>query len=408
MEKQLDEILRSHVVTSSEIEVKDKLLAAGFVVADKDAILYTGTAGRLDFDPSSPAYNADSISWLASMSKLATAVSLLQLVEQGVIGLDDDVRDKLPELAALPVLRGWEDDERPILEAHGRAITLRHLLTHTLGIGVDMADPDLIRWSKSTGRRINYMSYTLEGIKTPLKFAPGEGWYYGTAYDWAGHLLTKLTRASLSSYMQTHVFNSLAMASTTFHPTPDTHSRHLAFAHSTTDPTIGITTLHPSPSPLPIQTPIAFEAAGSGLFSTPADFARLLQGILAGKLLNAETTELLFAPQLNQTQRDILMAIAASAREGGFAPEFPPGFPLDHSLAGVVNTRDVPGKRRVGSLMWSGATNGRWWIDRETGIAGAVFTQVEPHGNAIVVDMFDKLERTVYRGRLSGSEGGSV
>lgn len=59
------------------------------------------------------------------MTKLATAVSLLQLVKRGVIGLDDDVSDKLPELAAQPVLRGFDDDGNPKLEKHGREITLR-------------------------------------------------------------------------------------------------------------------------------------------------------------------------------------------------------------------------------------------------------------------------------------------
>jgi CubicO group peptidase (beta-lactamase class C family) len=89
-------------------------------------VIYKGAAGRLDFDASSPAYTPDSISWLASMTKLATAIAMLQLVEKGVIGLDDDVSDKLPELAAMPVLRGFEEDGgKPILEAHGRAITLR-------------------------------------------------------------------------------------------------------------------------------------------------------------------------------------------------------------------------------------------------------------------------------------------
>ncbi|KAI0532089.1 beta-lactamase/transpeptidase-like protein [Xylaria digitata] len=380
MEKQLDEILKSHVVSLSETEVKDKFLAAGFVLVDKNGVVYTGTAGRLDFDPSSPAYEQDSVSWLASMSKLATAVSLLQLVERGIIGLDDDIRSTLPELAALPVLCGFENDGKPILEVHGRVITLRHLLSHTLGIGVDMADPDLIQWSKSTGRRINYMSYTLEGISTPLKFAPGEGWYYGTA--------------------------PLGMASTTFKPEDitDITKCRLAFAYSETDDK-GSMTLKPGLSPLPTKREEGFEAGGSGLFSTPADYDRLLHGVLSHRVLNAETMDLFFAPQLNDTQRGILMVIAEYAREGGFTPELPANCPLDHGLAGVLNTVDVPGKRRAGSLMWSGATNGRWWIDRKTGIAGAVFTQVEPHGNEVLVGMFDELERAVYRGRLGGVSG---
>ncbi|TRX92059.1 hypothetical protein FHL15_006926 [Xylaria flabelliformis] len=392
MDKELNEILQSHVITSSEAEVRNKLLAASFVVVDKDEILYTGAAGRLDFEPSSPAYGPDSISWLASMTKLATAVILLQLVERGVVALDDDLSSILPDLAALPVLRGFDDDGKPILETHGRAITLRHLLSHALGIGVDMADPDLIRWSKATDRSINYMSYTLDGIKTPLKFAPGEGWYYGTAYDWAGQLLTRLTGSPLSSYMRDNIFEPLDMTSTGFQvdAIPDSANRRLAFAVSED----GI--LKPGPSPF-AATKGEIEAGGSGLFSAPADYARLLQGVLANKVLKPETTDLLFAPQLNDAQRGILMAIAAYTHDGGFAPELPPDSPLDHGLGGLLNMQDVPGKRRAGSLMWSGATNGRWWIDRTTGVAGAVFTQVEPHGNSVVVRIYDQLERAVYR-----------
>jgi CubicO group peptidase (beta-lactamase class C family) len=175
----------------------------------------------------------------------------------------------------------------------------------------------------------------------------------------------------------------------------------LAFAFSETDDTENrkSTILKPGPSPVPDDHP--FEAGGSGLFSTLADYARLLQGILSHKVLKPETTDLLFVAQLNDAQRGILMAIAEYAREGGFTPEFPRNFPLDHGLGGVLNTEDVLGKRRKGSLMWSGMTNGRWWIDRETGIAGAVFTQVCPHGNPIVVDMYDKLERSVYEDLLA-------
>ncbi|KAI1743112.1 beta-lactamase/transpeptidase-like protein [Xylaria scruposa] len=143
MDKERNEILQSHVVSSPEAQVKNKILAASFNLLKE--ILYTGVAGRLDFEPSPPAYGPDSISWLASTTKLVTAVSLLQLVERAVIALDDDVSSILPDLAVLPISRGFDDDGKPILEAHGRAITLRHLLSHILDIGVDMADPDLIR-----------------------------------------------------------------------------------------------------------------------------------------------------------------------------------------------------------------------------------------------------------------------
>ncbi|KAF2963604.1 hypothetical protein GQX73_g9968 [Xylaria multiplex] len=309
-------------------------------------IIYTGIAGRLDFDPSSPAYDQDSVSWLASMSKLATAVSLLQLVERGIISLDDDINSTLQDLAALPVLRGFETDGKSWKRKGGR------LLSHTLDIGVDMADPDLIQWSKSTNRRINYMSYTLEGISTPLKFAPGEGWYYGTAYDWAGHLLANLMRSCLSSYMQENIFGPLDMASTKFRleDINDFAKRRLAFAYSETDDK-GSVVLKPDPSPLPAKRKEGFEAGGSGLFSTPGDYGRLLHGILPHRILSAESTDLLFTPQLNDAQRGILMAIAEYSRAGGFTPELPANCPLNHGLAGFLNTVDVAGKRHAGSMM---------------------------------------------------------
>lgn len=267
-----------------------------------------------------------------------------------------------------------------------------------------MADPDLLRWAQHTHRRITYMSYTLSGITTPLRFAPGEGWYYGTSYDWAARLLRILTKTSLEDYMRTNIFDPLGISSsTTFRPDkiPDSTDRLLAYAICDDH---GV--LKPGSCPVPLFNNTAakddppFEAGGSGLFSTPTDYALLLRGILSSTTPDRKETtinHLLFTPQLNPQQREILTAIATYARASGFAPELPADIRLDHGLGGLVNLDDVPGKRRAGSLMWSGATNGRWWIDPTTGIAGAVFTQVEPHGNRMVVEMFDELERVVYR-----------
>ncbi|KAI2628211.1 beta-lactamase/transpeptidase-like protein [Xylaria nigripes] len=392
MEQSLDAILKTHAVSSDETEVQDKLLAAGFLVVNKDGCIYEGTAGRLDFDPASPPYKPNSVSWFASMTKLAMAVSMLQLVERGLIKLEDDLSEMLPELAALPVLRGFDDDGVPILEPHGRAITLRHLLTHTLGISLDELEPDLQRWSQYVGRSARFLDFTLDGIKTPLNYAPGASWKYGTGLEWAGYLLTKLTNKTLSTYMRENIFEPLGMSSTTFDP----KTRTLAFAYSHTD-SAGHTILKPGPSPVP-DTP-AFETGGAGLFSTLADYGRLVHGVLTQKVLGPEGTALLFAPQLDEAQREVLMETVDAMREGGFAPELPRGCPVDYGLGGLVNMADVPEKRRAGSLMWSGMSNGRWWIDREAGLAGVVLTQVLPFGSRVLIDMYDELERVVYKHR---------
>lgn len=51
---------------------------------------------------------------MASLTKLATAVSAMQVIERGLIGLDDDVRYIVPKLKGLQVLVGWEGDDEPV------------------------------------------------------------------------------------------------------------------------------------------------------------------------------------------------------------------------------------------------------------------------------------------------------
>jgi len=228
------------------------------------------------------------------------------------------------------------------------------MLTHTLGLGIDVADPDLRRWSAAIGRTANLMDWDLAGITTPLKFAPGEGWYYGTATDWAGQLLERVTGLTIGTYMQQHIFSKLDMTSTGFWPEKLSKADERMAEFTFRD---GVA-LKPGPSPVKKEHPI--ESAGGGLFSSAADYVKLVQAVLREDvLLRRETSEIMFAPQLDDVQRQMLMLIA-DYNHDAFAPEFPRGLELSHGFAGVVNLEDVSGKRRKGSLMWSGMPNTRW------------------------------------------------
>lgn len=61
---------------------------------------------------------------LASSTKLVTSIAALQAVEQGLIGLDDDVAPFLPELAKQPIIEGFNGEE-PIFRERENVITLR-------------------------------------------------------------------------------------------------------------------------------------------------------------------------------------------------------------------------------------------------------------------------------------------
>ncbi|KAK7995275.1 transesterase (LovD) [Apiospora arundinis] len=431
----IENLLESYTASSDELTVKNKLLGAGFVVADKNGIIYEGAAGRLAFAQGSAPFTTQSLVWLASMTKLPTAVAALQLVDRGLLTLDQDLRPLMPELGVLEILRGFstpkeEDGGNPILESNTRPITLRHLLTHTLGQSMDLPDPDLMRWSRYVGRTAVNLDWTRAGITTPLSFAPGEGWKYGMAYDWAGAVLEVLTKQTLGEWMQGHIFAPLGMERTGFWPErilgkgnggeegEREYDRLLEFAFSAED---GITGNRPypdaelRPSMSILRTEHEMESGGAGLFSTTHDYGLFLSGLLrssssdassspAGQsdpqgepLLQPQTLTQLLTPQLTPPQRAHLESAVAGFRVG-LGPEFPAdgSVRLDHGLGGLMNLDNLPGKRRAGSMTWSGMSNGRWWVDPQTGIAAALFTGVLPHGNAVVGRLWDELERAVY------------
>ncbi|KAK6836581.1 beta-lactamase transpeptidase-like protein [Apiospora arundinis] len=417
----LNNILKAYTVSSNEHIVKNKLLGAGFVVADKNGIIYEGSAGRLAFAQGSVPFTTQSLVWLASMTKLPTAVATLQLVDQGLLTMDQDLRPLMPELGALEILRGFstpkeEDGGNPILESNTRPITLRHLLTHTLGLSMDLPDPDLMRWSRYVGRTAVNLDWTRAGITTPLSFAPGEGWKYGMAYDWAGAVLEVLTKQTLGEWMQGHIFAPLGMERTGFWPErilgkeksneeeEGEDDRRLEFAFSAED---GITGNGPypdaelRPGTSILRTEHEMESGGAGLLRSSSSDASSSPAGQSGPqgepLLQPQTLTQLLTPQLTPPQRAHLESAVAGFRVG-LGPEFPAdgSVRLDHGLGGLMNLDNLPGKRRAGSMTWSGMSNGRWWVDPQTGIAAALFTGVLPHGNAVVGRLWDELERAVY------------
>ena len=95
----------------------------------------------------------DATFWIASCTKLLTTICALQNVEQGKLGLDDDVSTILPEWKSPDVLSGWDQDQ-PQFKKATKKITLRQLLTHSSGMGYDFLSPDLAKWRKWRGEEI--------------------------------------------------------------------------------------------------------------------------------------------------------------------------------------------------------------------------------------------------------------
>ncbi|EFQ33075.1 beta-lactamase [Colletotrichum graminicola M1.001] len=392
MASALDAILAKY--TAAGDDTKDKLLGAAFVVVGKDGVLYSSSAGRIDLAADARPWAVDTFTYVASMTKLITCTAVMQLVERGAVGLDHDMRKIVPRLADMQILRGFDGDEQPILEDNTTPVTLRMLLTHTVGLGYDVADPDLTKWRQKTNSAATNLYATLDGFTTPFKFTPGEGWNYGTAIDWAGQVLEKVTGQRLGEYLSENVFGPLGMQDTGFWPDalPHVAERTAAWQYRGDDGS----SLAPGPAPRN-PAPDAIDSGGAGLWTTAKDYGIFLRALLGGELIGPETLDAMFAPQLDGKQTAMLKEVADFF--GSLAVEFAPGMELNHGLAGCLNMSDAPGKRRKGSLQWSGMCNSHWWMDRETGVAAALIVQSIPHGDPVVTKLYDELERAVY-GRL--------
>ncbi|KAE8155889.1 beta-lactamase/transpeptidase-like protein [Aspergillus tamarii] len=374
---------------------------AVFIAIDSSGkIIYHRAAGKANLDDErAPALQTNSLYWIASMTKLVTAVAVMQLVERGIVSLEDDVRAIVPELRDVQILEDIRNElnQLHLKPAQGK-ITLRNLLCHTAGFVYDSSSPLLQKWSKSQGRTAYTFCGSMAGYQHPLLFEPDTSWGYGAGLDWAGRVIECLTNSTLEDYMQTHIWSKLGARSTTFHPElyRETLPPQMGMGYRVS---VGQGTKSLKTGPIILKQPAQDDLGGIGLFSTPMDFVKLLSALLGDgyPLLTRESVDILLQPQLSDASREAMprllgaqMRRVLGIKDAGDMQQ------ADHSLAGAVTLKDIAGRRRAGTVNWSGLPNLHWWIDRQTGIAATLFTQVMPLGDAAITSLLIDLEESLY------------
>src|SRR6266849_9402274 len=119
------------------------------IAATRDGVIYQGAAGPRAASESDPV-TVDTLFRIMSMTKMPCTVVALQQVEQGNLDLDAPVADYCPQFAEVQVLTGFDGDT-PVLRPPARQATVRHLITHTSGLGYWFWSPDLVTWESVTG-----------------------------------------------------------------------------------------------------------------------------------------------------------------------------------------------------------------------------------------------------------------
>src|SRR5438067_6974462 len=138
----IDELLRQK---SADKEIPGVVAMA----ANGDEVIYQGAFGKRDLSKDD-VMTADSVFWIASMTKAVTTAGAMQLVEQGKLSLDEPIGKLLPDLAAPQVLEGFDAAGEPKLRAANKPITLRQLMTHTAGFCYELWNGDKAAYLEKT------------------------------------------------------------------------------------------------------------------------------------------------------------------------------------------------------------------------------------------------------------------
>jgi CubicO group peptidase (beta-lactamase class C family) len=356
----------------SSRKVPGMLAALGFGREDP-TIIARGVEGFADADPQSP----DTLYRLYSMTKPVTGMAAMILIDEGKLGLDQPLGEILPKFANMQV-QVTPDGSLSEVRPAKTPITIRHLLTHTAGLGYSIVQKGPIKAAYeaaglvpgqvskvqipglSRGAPVRSLALFADRLaELPLVYEPGTRWSYSVALDLMGRVIEVAGGKPFDEFLEDRLFDPLGMTSTGFQvATKDLH--RLATNYGIVGGT-----------PLPIDPAEAsifadkppFPMGGAGLVSSPRDYDRFLEmvanyGVLDGKRVKSE--------RVTRLGTSNLLPPGASTT-GTFA-----------SGAGFGAGGRVGLGEQAGTYGWGGAAGTVALVDMKRGLRAALYTQYMP------------------------------
>jgi CubicO group peptidase (beta-lactamase class C family) len=324
-----------------------------------------------------------------SMTKMVATAVALQQVEKGNLDLDAPVDSYRPEFAELQVLEGF-DGETPRLRPPASRATVEQLITHTAGLGYWFWNADLVRWESATGTP-NVLSGSDAIFTAPLVADPGTKLEYGINTDWLGRVVEAAAGVTLDVAVKEGITEPLGMTETSFLMTKEQRDNAVPVHLKGKDGTWAASEIELNQEP-------DYWAGGHGLHSTPRDYLKFQRALLGGGTLDGvtilaqSTVDAAFSNQIGDLDfpPEIPTADSASTHEFNAGPGHKWGYGL------LLNTDDIPGRRRAGSGAWAGLLNTHFWVDRTTGLTGAIYTQFLPFAAPEALGMYADFEKALY------------
>jgi CubicO group peptidase (beta-lactamase class C family) len=385
--------------SAARLETLDEVMARRYVdsgmlpfiqtqIFRKGELVHSTQHGRMDIERGLD-IREDAIVRIYSMTKPVTSVALMMLVEEGALGLDDDVHTHIPEFKRLGVYASGvptllpDQPQQFITTPVKRRMKVVDLVTHTAGLtyGFMMRTAVDAAYRKA---KINDFQ-TPGGIeqfiddlsKIPLEFSPGEQWNYSVSIDVMGYLVQKLSGMRFGEFLRQRLFEPLGMKDTAFHVPANKIARFASCYQPKANGESGLKCQDDAQKST-YAAPPKLEAGGGGLVSTAHDYMRFCQmmlnnGELDGvRILSPKTVQLFSLNHLPDGKEMVDMAPAASQfSETGYNGM---GFSIGCGVnVNVAKTR-LPGT--LGEYFWGGAASTAFWIDPVEDMAVVFMTQV--------------------------------
>ncbi len=351
-------------------------------VTNKDRIVYLKAFGKQDAGRGI-AMSTDSVFRIASMTKPVTSVGVMMLYEQGKLRLDDAVGNYVPSFKGREVIASFnEQDGSYTTRPAKREMTVRHLLTHTSGLGYPFTSFTVLGLQQKK---------MMNPVDMPLLFDPGTKWVYSASTAVLGTIVEKLSGQSIEEFDQTKIFRSLGMVDTSYFLPADKAAR-LATVHQRGD-----TGLVENPNAATYTPSVRGDG---GLLSTASDYSAFLQMFLnegswhGTRLLKPESVRLMASNQIGSVVVDKMPAAIPRQSDvfpfGAGTDKFGLGFQI--TVTDGARTHE----RGAGSYTWAGIDNTHFWVDPKNGIGVVILTQVLPFYNPVSMDVMNRFERLIY------------
>ena len=317
----------------------------------------------------------DDIFRIASQSKAITATAVMMLWEEGKFMLDDPISKYIPEFKDPQVLDTFDEaDSSYTTVPAGREITIRHLLTHTSGIGYGAIDGDE-RFRKIyqkagivdlfTTRPVTIGENVKKLARLPLHHHPGEQFTYSEGLDVLGYFIEIISGMPFDQFLRTRIFDPLGMDDTWFYLPQEKHDRLVEVQTLHNGNWIRYTPSIDYDPDYPITGAGTFFSGGAGLCSTAKDYATFLQMYLNQGELNGIRL-------LSRTTIRVIMANHMGALRAHPGEYYGLVF-------GVFNEEGeaIGGQGSEGTFEWGGYFNTQYFADPQEQIIGIIMKQTQ-------------------------------